>query len=207
MNPRTIEDAIQPRTTGRQTIPMPALSDPETALDAGGFLRRVSPVDYDEICRASRLASAAGVGLLLSGRTGCGKTLAIRCLAPPPPPYPSPHRWIYFDNPVQVGWLLDADLLRGIKALVLDDVGMEGEKNNFGEWVSVFPRFLSDFQRRIDRGERVPRLFVTTNLDVKAMMEEYGDRAMSRLLSMCQPVAMLGRDHRKILRAGELPAV
>lgn len=170
-------------------------------------MRRVSPVDFDEVCRAARLASFSCVGLLLSGRTGCGKTLAIRCLVPPPPPYPSPNRWICFENPVQVGWLLDADLLRGIKALVLDDVGMEGEKNNFGEWVSVFPRFLSYFQRRIDRGDRVPRLFVTTNLDAQAMIVRYGDRAMSRLLSMCQPVSMTGRDHRKILRAGELPAL
>lgn len=177
---------------------MPRLSNPDAILEAGGFLRSVAPVDFAEIVRTAKQAATAGVGILLSGPTGTGKTLALRCLVPPPPPYPSKTRWIDFGDPVQVGWLGDCDILRGLNSIVLDDVGMEEEQNQYGVWSDPFAQFITDYYRKQDRGQPVPRLFVTSNLNADQMSDRYGDRTMSRLLSVVIPVTMAGTDHRAL---------
>lgn len=178
---------------------MLALSNPAAALEHGGFRREVSPVDFDAVCAAAAKAHARGLGVLLSGAAGCGKTHAMRCLCPPPPPFGFT-RWIHFEREHEVGWLGSGVLAHDyskLDGIVLDDLGMESERCSFGEWKDNVAQFFADFQRAVDRGERVCRLFVTTNLSSELISARYGDRVLSRLLALVVPVKMRGGDQRR----------
>lgn len=178
------------------------LSDPAKALEAGGFRRSVAPVDFDAIVRAARKAQETKAGLLLSGTTGCGKTLAVNCLAPKPPPYPSRVQWIDMEEPVHTAWLGDAgitsEMFRSMRAIVLDDLGMEVEESDFGVFRDNLGLFVSRYQRKKDRGEKVPRLFITTNLSSRQISKKYGDRVLDRILGAVVPVKMTGKSQRKV---------
>lgn len=201
MDEMLVVGALRPLGIRHRAGRMMALSEPEAALDAGGFMRSVCPVDFDAICAAARKASAARKGVLLSGASGSGKTHAMRCLCPPPPPFPARTRWVHFERDHEVEWL-GTGALEGeyaeLDAIVLDDLGMEGERCSFGEWRDNVAKFFADFQRFVDRGNMVPRIFVTTNLSSVMISERYGDRVMSRLLSLVVPVKMSGRDKRVV---------
>ena len=181
---------------------MTTIFNPEAALIEGGFTRAACPADFDAICSAAMMAWRNGLGVLLSGAAGCGKTFAMRCLVPPPPPYPAKTRWIHFERDHEVDWIGDAGCLSGeygrINAIVFDDLGIEGERCNFGEWRDNVAQFFTNHQRAIDAGKRVPRLFVTTNLSSSQVSERYGDRMYSRLRALVVSVKMTGVDKRRL---------
>lgn len=184
---------------------MTASSDPAAMLEAGGFLRSVAGEDFYRVVDAASVSKAGGRGLLLSGATGCGKTLAMRCLCPPSVPPLRVCRWIDCFSPVQVGWLDDADIWAWARTIVLDDLGAEPIVNNFG--VQRFPvaDFFMRLSRRIDSGEVAPNICVTTNLSSGEMADRYGERMMSRLLSVVVVQAMGGEDRRGLNPSDLLP--
>lgn len=175
---------------------MTARFDPATLLEAGGFRRSVAGADFDLVAAAAERAFASGRGLLLAGPTGCGKTLALRCLFPPSVPPNRARKWVDCFDPVQVGWLDDRDIWTWANLIVLDDLGAEAIVSDYG--VQRFPigDFFLRLSRRMDAGDFVPRICVTTNFSAAQISDRYGERMLSRLLALVVSVRMVGEDRR-----------
>lgn len=71
--------------------------------------------------------------------------------------------------------------------LIIDDVGAE----KTSEWVHEF--FYTVINKRY---ENMKRTVITTNLQLDAFKERYGDRILSRLAEMCVVVELQGEDLR-----------
>jgi len=98
-------------------------SDIVAMLERGGFRADVAGSDFQRVVRGFAKSQSEGKGLLLSGSTGRGKTLAMRCLFPATPPPRRDCKWVDCYLAPQVGWLSDRDILDWSPTLVLDDVG------------------------------------------------------------------------------------
>lgn len=171
-------------------------SEIEAALERGGFRSDVAGADFARIVRGAAKASASGKGLLLSGRTGRGKTLAMRCLFPATLPPKRDCRWVDCYDSAQVNWLGDRDILVWASTLVLDDIGAERIVSDYGVMREPVADFFMALSRRRDSGMGAPRICATTNLDSAAMAARYGDRMLSRLLDVVVPVVLAGEDKR-----------
>jgi hypothetical protein len=158
-------------------------------LAEAGFKRDVAGTDFDRISKAADRAASLGVGLLLSGATGAGKSYAMRCL------YPKALFVCAFD-PVEVAWLDDRSVFAEKKAVVIDDLGADAERNQFGVWTSPLTLFFMRADAARDRGGLNRRIHVTTNLTSSEIDAKYGDRFLTRLLSLTVPVRLGGGDHR-----------
>lgn len=178
-----------------------ASSEVANCLELCGFRQSVAGPDFAGVVAAYMAAQARGRGILLAGVTGCGKSLAMRCLYPPSAPPRRDCRWIDCFDPVQVGWLEDHDIWTWAKTIVLDDLGAERDSNDYGVRLLPIADFFMRASRRHDNGEFVPRVCVTTNMSARQMSERYGDRMLSRLLAVTEPVQMSGSDKRS-----EVPA-
>ena len=175
---------------------MTASFDPAALLEAGGFLSSVAGPDFDLVAESAKLAFASGRGLLLAGPTGCGKTLSMRCLFRASIPPKKSVRWIDCFDKTQVGWLDDRDIWTWANRIVLDDLGAEEIENNYGVQRLPVGDFFMRLSRRMDSGDYVPRICVTTNLSSEQISDRYGERMMSRLLAVVVPVKMNGGDRR-----------
>lgn len=159
-------------------------------LLAGGFSREVAGKDFDRIVKGAEAARENRIGLLLAGATGSGKTFAMRCL------YPRALFVSAFD-PTNVDWLEDSRLLTADERhIIIDDLGSDAIKNQYGVWTSPLALFIMRAESAKSRGTLKARIHFTTNLSSKALDEIYGDRVVSRLLSLVVPVRLLGGDHR-----------
>lgn len=158
-------------------------------LADAGFRREVAGADFDRIAKAADSASGKGIGLLLSGAAGSGKTMAMRCL------YPKALFVSAFD-PVEVEWLDDRSLVRSRRSVVIDDLGADAAKNSFGVWTSPISLFLLRAESAQSKGVLACRIHVTTNLSSREIDEVYGDRVLSRLLALTVPIRLAGGDHR-----------
>jgi hypothetical protein len=190
---RLVASALRMGTIKPRESLMPVSSDPAAVLEAAGYRRDVAGRDFDALVAACATARATGAGLLLSGMTGCGKSLAMRALAP----RSVGCRWIDCTNGVQVAWLDDRDIFDGQRGVVLDDLGAEPVENNYGVQRYPVANFIHRLMSLVENGARAPRLYVTTNLTSTEISDRYGDRMLSRLLALVVPVKMTGTDHRE----------
>lgn len=158
-------------------------------LEAGGFKREIAGRDFDRIAKAAEEARSKGIGLLLSGPAGCGKTFAMRCL------YPRATFVSVFD-PVEVEWLDDRTIFAKDEILVIDDLGADAIKNTYGVWTSPVTLFILRAEAARGRGQLKLRIHITTNLSSKEIAAIYGDRMLSRLLTLTVPLRLTGADHR-----------
>ena len=145
--------------------------------------------DFNRIARAADAARERRVGLLLSGPAGSGKTFAMRVL------YPNAIVVSAFD-PVEVEWLDDRELVKTDRHIVIDDLGADAAKNQFGVWTSPISLFIHRAEAALGRGTLSCRIHVTTNLTSQQVDEIYGDRVLSRLLALTIPLRLTGGDHR-----------
>ncbi len=88
----------------------------------------------------------------------------------------------------------DMERLEG-RPLVIDDVGRETVKNEYGERVDVLDLIIA---YREEHCPWVPTHFVT-NLTREELLARYGDRVLSRM-RYCRPILFLGEDMRRIKR-------
>ena len=167
--------------------------DPAAVLQSGGYLREIAGDDFELIVEAAHLAEKENIGLLLSGNTGCGKTLAMSILSPKS----DRTRWVRCFDPVNVSWLETEkpDDLSRLRKYVLDDLGCEPTENRFGVIVEPVANFILRYDSLSDTG-KLPRLFITTNMSSAQICKRYGERVISRILSAVVPVHLDGKDHR-----------
>ncbi|MEA3224855.1 MAG: hypothetical protein U9Q07_02810 [Planctomycetota bacterium] len=88
----------------------------------------------------------------------------------------------------------DADPVRDAKTaelLFIDDLGTEYQKagSNY-----IYTAFQTIFDYRW--GNELP-IFVTTNMDAKALEKVYGERVLSRWCGSCKMLRLVGDDRRK----------
>lgn len=163
-------------------------------LERGGWLRSVA--GERDFCEAARAFAACSLterkGIYVWGGFGCGKTAfvaaATRITRRPTVVLPlatesgrlDRDEWPHFNRE-----LLEANV-------VLDDLGAEPPACSFGVRRELAGEFITRYHM-LGRG----RLFITTNLDGEAMLNQYTMRITSRLKDLCVPLHLTGRDKRE----------
>jgi DNA replication protein DnaC len=129
-----------------------------------------------------------GLGLILYGANGRGKTLIAQKILP-----------LYFFHffkkilPLYDGISMNENVEEILKKkmVCIDDIGQEDVKNNFGEKSIPFMEIM-------DMAEKKGNLVIlTTNLTPQWIEKKYGIRARERIRACCFPVSFVGESLRK----------
>ena len=196
---RAVERLVNPQ------VYRPPNIDVAARLEAGGYARQVAGPDFDRVVEGFRRAfETRNGGVLLIGPVGCGKTTAVRAMFSRPIILP------VYDRVVMRSMLPEAEDGNDYKhahesrTVVLDDIGSEPEISLWGVKVRAVAEWVMAWYDWHAVGGHPGRLCVTTNIGQKSLDELaacnlYGDRVVSRLLSMCVVVRLTGSDHRRPL--------
>ena len=186
-------------------------------LEAGGYTRDKAGGDFPRVLAAVRAMLAGEIdGLVLTGKTGCGKTTAARAIAPHLLDRPDGFVAAIpgLQPPAETAWrdgllvpcgeqdVIDASapsdddphriLAHATQSVLLDDLGAERPVLVFGNKVDPAALFVHKWSEAKDRG----RLIITTNFDAEGIRKRYDDRVLSRLVERCGWLAMTAPDHR-----------
>ena len=162
-----------------------------------GFDMTTAGEDFAPLCAAASKAFSIThprrVGMIISGDYGCGKTFFVKCLK-------LQGQFIDLTLAETVEWL---DQHGGYKSsldemcernVILDDLGAENIKNEYGVKRDIVGEFICRYHTR-GKG----RLFITTNLRGPELLDKYGGRVVDRLKQLCVPFHMEGKSKRKWL--------
>lgn len=162
-----------------------------------GFDMTTAGDDFAPLCAAASKAFSIThprrVGMIISGDYGCGKTFFVKCLK-------LQGQFIDLNLAETVEWLdqhggyqssLDEMCERNV---ILDDLGAENIKNEYGVKRDIVGEFICRYHTR-GKG----RLFITTNLRGPELLDKYGGRVVDRLKQLCVPFHMEGKSKRKWL--------
>lgn len=156
--------------------------------------------EYDQI--VDWMHDTGGLGLLLIGDCGRGKSIIATCLVPVllgiknlytypvhaddfNKPYPFAASTMGMDPK-----MTNLDYLTRCPYPVIDELGVETLINDYGE------RY-EGFNRIINAAERYFRpIFVSTNLSKDEMLNRYGERTLDRLQHLCRIVEFRGESLR-----------
>lgn len=158
-------------------------------VDADG-----KPVDdFAAACAALRaVMSETGKGLIVSGEYGCGKTSLVRTWRGAVNMYDMnnrEHRAML--DPAQYPESLPALFAGGA---FIDDLGAE-LRMHYGEGdYSEARDFICEFHAR---KTAEARLYITTNLRMRELLERYGGRLVDRLKDLCVPLRLHGKSKRE----------
>ncbi len=140
---------------------------------------------YDRV--AEWLADSGGNGLMLVGNCGTGKTLLAAKVLP----------ILFLRNYGRTLRVFGASEINRREeevmrcpCKVIDDVGVEDAKRDFGEVRNVFANV-------VDKAEKCgDTLIITTNLTADEITAKYGERTFDRLRALVRVVGMEGRSKR-----------
>lgn len=177
-------------------------------LEEGGYTSARAPTDFARLLRAVHAMLAGEIaGLVISGRTGSGKTTAARIVAARaldryvPPPLAAAclgEDWRhYIVRAARVRASSETDLraldtVGAARRVYIDDLGFDRPIVDFGTRRDPVGDFLIRWGDARDRG----RLLVTTNLDAEGIRARYDDRVLSRLVDACGFLRFDAPDHR-----------
>lgn len=143
---------------------------------------------YDKV--AKWMSNTQGKGLVLTGRCGTGKSLILNYVLPIC--FLTKMRKVV--KPVHAKECLDVDFMKDLlsrKIIAIDDVGSEAQMVRYGQRYDV----IHDLMLSIEDKNKV--LLVTSNLTGKELEDRYDERAMDRLVKMCEIVKF---DNKESLR-------
>lgn len=143
--------------------------------------------EYDRV--AEWLAGNKGKGLLLYGNCGRGKSLLARYAIPAIIRAFSQRIVTVVDCGSQQS---DIDEVLRRKLIVLDDVGVEVDRVDYGTRRNVVVEAVNRAQ---DNPEVM--LIMSSNLSGEALRERYGDRIYDRVRYLCCRIAFNGQSLRK----------
>lgn len=131
-------------------------------------------------------------GLFLFGSVGTGKSFAVKVI--------SSCNKIQFYTCRELEKMFEAcpehfwEVIRERKEIIIDDLGTEDERNDYGTKFELMERAL-DERHKIFESMGI-RTIITTNLSSDVIKERYSERIYSRLRQMCECVNATGRDLR-----------
>lgn len=148
--------------------------------------------DFAAACSALSAASGRmGMGVIVSGEYGCGKTSLVKAWCGPVRFYDMnvrEHRGFLDPNAYPETY----PTLFGT-TVVIDDLGAE-LRSHYGESdYSEARDFICEFHARKSAGAR---LYITTNLRMRELLDRYGGRLVDRLKDLCIPLRLWGRSKR-----------
>lgn len=148
--------------------------------------------DFAAACSAlSTLSGWNGMGLIVSGEYGCGKTSLVKAWRGSSRFYDMnvrTHREYLDPNayPETYPSLFTS-------SIVIDDLGAE-LRSHYGESdYSEARDFICEFHAR---KSATARLYITTNLRMRELLDRYGGRLVDRLKDLCVPLRLWGRSKR-----------
>ena len=191
------------QTSPRQTPP--SCEAIARALESHGWTREVATRtpctddrgnatdDFAAAVRAiQQMGAAEGRGLIVSGEYGCGKTSLVSTWR---------GRQNMFDmnnrehrNMLDPSQYPETYPLLFAQDVFIDDLGAE-LRSHYGENdYSEARDFICEYHARKARGAR---LFVTTNLRMRELLDRYGGRLVDRLKDLCVPLRLCGKSKRE----------
>ena len=175
------------------------------ALEAHGWTREVAARasgtdeqgkrvdDFSAAVRALVLMSAtAGKGLIVSGEYGCGKTSLVTTWRGRLNMYDMNNR--EHRNMLDPSQYPETYPLLFAQDVFIDDLGAELRKVYGESDYSEARDFICEYHARKAQGSR---LFVTTNLRMRELLDRYGGRLVDRLKDLCVPLRMCGKSKRE----------
>jgi len=142
--------------------------------------------EYSEV--AKWIENNEGLGLLMHGKCGTGKTILGRYVLPAMI-LSAFNKVVKCFDAIELNTKPD-DILNN-KILSIDDIGIESVMVNYGEKRLVFSELM-------DRTEKENKLLIlTTNLSDKEIELKYGERVLDRIKSTTKRVAFNGKSFRR----------
>lgn len=138
------------------------------------------------------MTDTRGKGLLLAGSCGTGKTCVMAGVIRPLFNIVH-HRNIYIMSAQELSRMKETNLNQYIReswAYMIDDVGAEFQRNDYGSKRIPLNEILDDAERNFKP------VFITTNLSYNEIQERYGDRAADRIAGLCKCVRFDGQSFR-----------
>ena len=193
--PQGTSAAARPTSGPKRTLYYSRAEDLMKIVQGNGFDKEVAGTDFAPLCaaasRAFGMTHPRRMGMIISGDYGCGKTHFVKCLK-------LRCRFIDLTLAETVEWLDQRGGYQSSLAemcednVVLDDLGAENIKNEYGVKRDVVGEFICRYHTR-GRG----RLFITTNLRGSELLDRYGGRVVDRLKQLCVPFHMNGKSKRQ----------
>lgn len=157
--------------------------------------------EYEDII--DWMTNTGGKGLLLIGDCGRGKSLILNYVLPVLfrmkgsgiravhaqdmyKEHPYQQYYGYYQRPATY-----LDLLVKAKYPAVDELGVEGQYNDYGEKTEGFNLILNSAERYLRP------VFVSTNLTEEELLNRYGERTLDRLMHLCRTVRFKGESLRK----------
>lgn len=184
-------------SAGRITHTRPAAKSPppfdELALilERNGFSKDVAGEDFHVAVRAVSDSMSKGMGILMTGACGCGKTHLMRILYGL-----TAGKKYWYDCPSNAAHLLNPRdrLIDWEETPFIDDLGTEVQVE-YGRRVDTVSEFIRAFHKE-GFSKRGKRMFITTNLSSKELVSLYDERIVDRMLDMCVVLKFGGSSHR-----------
>lgn len=139
-------------------------------------------------------------GLIFGGAVGSGKTTAATALLG------NRGFMVKCYEPEKAARLEDwRDWMLPGKWVLLDDMGRDAVRNEYGNRCDVVGRFIRELYDAWRAGEWTGKLYVTTNLTGSELKETYDESIVSRIAEMCVP-CKFAENHRAKAGSAQAPA-
>jgi len=129
-----------------------------------------------------------GTSCIIAGPVGVGKTTLIR-----KPRMSSAHEIAaeYQLNGIEaVKAIINNQIAYQDLTVIIDDIGLEQDVKHFGNGLDPIAFIIQKIYDINQTAEKKIRLLLTTNLNKTELTEKYGERVISRLWEMCEPIVL-----------------
>lgn len=129
-----------------------------------------------------------GTSCIIAGPVGVGKTTLIR-----KPRMASAHEIAseYQLNGIEaVKSIINNQIAYQDLTVIIDDIGLEQDVKHFGNGLDPIAFIIQKIYDINQTAEKKIRLLLTTNLNKTELTEKYGQRVISRLWEMCEPIVL-----------------
>ena len=132
--------------------------------------------------------STSNKGAIITGPVGVGKTTLIRKPRMVTAPQLVAEFQLHGIEAVQA--LINNQVQYQNLCVVIDDLGTEETAKHYGDTIDPIAWVIQRIYDVNGYAEVPIKLYLTTNLDKKSLTERYGERVVSRIWEMCDPIVL-----------------